>query len=308
MKTTTTFIVAILLGTSIVSFAQTPIIFQPAPGLNDTTDQGSITAGKDAWIYQGNPATNYGADPMLITTPISNCNNTHAIGLIQFDVSTLPQYVDSVKFGFTHLDHTSYCYSNCTADFYFGCVTQPWYESTVTYNSQPTYDTAFYGPVSISFPNSFGLREYDITSTYQLWRNGTIPNYGLAIFSTTVGCNNAAVMFGGSSSDDTATSKRPYLKIYSSGVGLNQEVNSLSAITVAPNPAIEQATLYFTLLHNNTAVISVTDPLGRKVTQDIVVSGQGPQSVTIDLSNCASGIYLYTLQTTEATFTGKLIH
>lgn len=308
MKTISTLLTSLLIASASIIHSQTPTIFQPGPGLNDGSDQGGLNSGKDAWSYQDFPGNNYGADPQFIVTPVSNCNNTHANGYIQFDVSTLPLYVDSVKFVFTHLDHTSYCYSNCNADFYFACVTQSWDEMTVNYGNEPSHDTAFYGPINISFPNSFGEREYDITATYQLWRNGTIPNYGIVIYSTTVGCNNAAVMFAGSSSDDTTASKRPYLKIYASGAGINSPLANSLNLNVAPNPANDQTSVTFTLPDNSPAIFSMTDASGRSVMEDVIVSGQGQHTLQVSMSNLSSGLYIYSLRTAEGTVTGKLLH
>jgi|GEM_PF-1634236 len=213
MKKRTVVLIAFLVLGMCQVLAQSPIIFRPGPGLNDGTDQGGIAGGKDAFVYQGATTTNYGDDPQLVALPISDCNATHFVGYIQFDLTSLPAVVDSVFVVFKHYPETSYCYSGCNADFYFARVLAPWNEMTINYDNQPAHDTAFYGPVNISFPNDFGERAYNITSAYNLWKSGTVQNYGMAIYSTTITCNNAAISFDVHSSDDTAN--RPYLKIYS---------------------------------------------------------------------------------------------
>ncbi|HEU4718079.1 MAG TPA: DNRLRE domain-containing protein, partial [Bacteroidia bacterium] len=211
---------AALLAAFSVTAQQNITVYQPGPGMNDSTDQGGLNGGKDTWDYDGMPGSNYAQDIYFYATPISNCNQTHVRCYIQFDLSTLPFNPDSVFFGVTHYDHTSYCYSNCDADFYFHAITSPWYEQTLTYYNTPSIDTAFYGPINITFPNSFGQREYNITAMYNLWKDGVVPNYGFEIESNTVGCNNAAVMFYAHSSDDTSAAARPYLKVYSSATGV----------------------------------------------------------------------------------------
>jgi len=80
----------------------------------------------------------------------------------------------------------------------------------------PGEGAAAYGPIKITFPNDFKTKEYDITTIYRNWKNGSVPNYGLAIYSPTVGCNNAAVVFNVHSSDDPDQSLRPYLRILAS--------------------------------------------------------------------------------------------
>ncbi|MBX2985484.1 MAG: DNRLRE domain-containing protein [Bacteroidia bacterium] len=189
------------------------LIFQPGPGLNDGTDQGGISGGKDVYTNEYIPSQNFAEDSVLFTLPISNCNNTQMRTFIQFDLTYLPTIVDSVFVGFTHKQHTI-CWSNCVADFYFAAINQPWDETVVNYSNMPTYGASFYGPINISVPNNYGVREYDITTMYNQWKNGTVAYHGFAIYSTTVGCNNGCAMFAAYSSDDTIPANRPYLKIY----------------------------------------------------------------------------------------------
>lgn len=135
---------------------------------------------------------------------------------IQFNVETLPANVEKVYLGVTHLAHTSYCYSNCVADFYFYPLLESWNEMTIGSGDMPSEGNSVFGPLEISFPNDFGKMEYDITDVYRQWKQGTLVNNGLVIYSPDSGCNNAAVMFAVGSSDGDETS-RPYLKIqYSS--------------------------------------------------------------------------------------------
>lgn len=303
-----TLLLAPFLFSVMLQAQQTVITFKPSAGANDGSDQGGMTSGKDAFIYEGDPALNYGSNPSMVALPISNCNSTHAVAYIQFDVSSLPSTVDSVVFGVTHPDHTNYCLSNCNADFYFARITSAWDEMTVNYQSPPSTDTAFYGPINISFPNSFGTREYNITSTYLLWKNGTVPNNGFSIYSTTVGCNNAAVYFGSSTSDDTTVALRPYLKVYTSASGIEIPLASKLGFSISPTPAQDVAHVHFTLPQNGTAVFRLTDVSGRAVTEPVRIESSGEQNLTIDLSFLRKGMYFYTLETTEGNLSGKLLH
>lgn len=196
------------------------IIFRPGPGLNDGTDQGGEYSGKDAYAGSCNsPADNYGDNKYLYSAPVSNCNGCNAKAFIQFDVSSLPENVSHVYLGFTHLPHTSYCYSNCAADFYFYPISSSWDEMGVNLNNTPSHGSSVVGPIHITFPNNLGNQEYDITDIYRQWKNGTTPNYGIEISSPTVGCNNASVFFGTYSSDEGNESKRPYLRIITTDDG-----------------------------------------------------------------------------------------
>lgn len=193
---------------------QAQIIFRPGPGLNDGTDMGTATAGKDASGGSCvSPSDNYGANNALFASPQSTCNVCNNSTWLQFDVSTLPSVVTSVYLGFTHLPHTTYCYSNCSADFYFYPVTSSWNEMTVSRAAPPTRGSAAFGPVPISFPNNFGLKEYDITALYNQWKSGAIANNGLEISSPSGTCNNASVLFYTHSSDSQIEAQRPYLRV-----------------------------------------------------------------------------------------------
>lgn len=208
-------IVLIIFLIPTISTAQTEIIFRPGPGLNDGTDNGSLNGGKDTYVNGSDPSTGNGSNIYFGGSPISNCNPAMVRGYIQFDLSALPATVEQVFLGVTHEPHNSYCYSNCEADFYFYPVTEAWNETTLTYTTMPAEGPAVYGPINITFPNDFGNREYDITDIYRNWKNNTVPNYGLAIYSPTVGCNNASVSWTVDSSDHTEESRRPYLRIIS---------------------------------------------------------------------------------------------
>lgn len=283
------------------------IIYRPGPGANDSTDQGGLTGGKDAWVFEETPTTNYGDQTYIEAMAISNCNNTRCIGYIQFDVSTLPAAVDSAFVVYKHIPYTSYCYSGCVADFYFARITQPWYEMTINYSNKPTFDTAFYGPINITFPNDFGVRQYDITGTYLLWKSGAVPNYGMAIYSPTVNCNNAAVFFGVYSSDDTAITDRPYLKIYPHPMEVGNMAASHLNFNLYPNPATNQADMEFTLDGTQNVRCLVMDFTGRVVYRKETELQGGFNRISVPLGDLTQGLYIYSLTTKQGRVAGKLV-
>ena len=291
----------------------TVMIYRPTPGLNDSTDYGGINGGMDALVQQPYTTTNY-KDNVIYAAPISNCNSTNAAAYIRFDLGNLPDTVDSVFVGFTHFDHTSYCYSNCNADFYFHRATQRWYENEITYDTQPTSDTAFYGPVNITFPNSFGLREYNITETYRLWRDSVVPNHGFVIKSPTVGCNNAAVIFYAHSSDDTAVSTRPYLKIYykvdtgsiDTPVAIGMQAGMRNVVAY-PNPATSQVVIQADVYNGGAGWCVLTDITGKVVYMQQLNWQGGRNKQTIPLQGIEKGLYYYTLYSPDGRYSGKLL-
>jgi hypothetical protein len=192
-------------------------IWRPGPGFNDGTDDGSVKAGKDTYTYGHEDwvNSNMGDFPDISGSGQSNCNNAETIAYLQFNVADLPGDPLSVNLGVTHRAQTTYCYSHCDVDFYFYRVTQPWNEMTTTAANAPSVDTAHpaLGPLPMSFPSDLGTVEYDITEIYREWKNSTVPNHGMAIFSPSVGCNNAAIQFSIFSSDEANAARRPYLRV-----------------------------------------------------------------------------------------------
>jgi len=296
----------LLLIISAATFAQTPIIFRPGPGNNDGSDEGGLTGGKDAWAYEGDPAVNYGSYVSIQALPISNCNATHCVAFMQFDLSTLPADVESVYLGVKHAPHTVACYSGCTADFYFAVLTQAWDEMTINYNNFPARGDDIFGPVSITFPNDFGTMEYDITDAYTDWKNGTTPNYGFTIYSPTITCNNAAVFFSVASSDDVEETNRPYLKIIESVTGIENRAAKINC-KVFPNPASDALNMVFTLGSSQTVGFRLTDLAGRTVYSTEKMLKSGEQKINMPLTDIQPGLLFYTLITAEGSVTGKVV-
>ena len=297
-----------MLVLSVIQITAQPIIYRPGPGLNDGTDEGGLSGGKDALSRNYNPSLNFGNSLSMDASGISNCNTWWDIAYIQFDLTTLPSTVDSVFVGFTHHPDTNYCYSGCNADFYFAAVTASWNEMTLTSDTHPAYNTAFYGPVNITFPNNFGTKEYNITAMYNLWKSGTVTNYGMAIYSPTVDCLNAAVLFNVSTSDDTIESNRPYLKIYSQFDGIQDHIY-MNEFNIYPNPSNNELNAEFNLNIGGKVIFQLNDITGREVMKECksLPSGNAAK-MSISVSKLTPGMYLYNIQTPNKLYSGKFIH
>lgn len=300
---------ACLLFTFILSQAQTPIIFQPGPGLNDGTDEGGINGGKDCFIYTGglDTLTHYSEGYMLVY-PKSNCNLTTVISLIQFNLDSLPTNIDSVKLVLTHTDPAPYCYSNCVADFHIARNLAPWSETTVSYSNPPAIDSPIYTIHNLNWKDTLGVREYDITTSYNLWKSGVLPNYGLTFYSNSIGCNNAAVHFNSYTSDDTAIARRPYLKIYEHEIP--NQVNDFATqiqFNIYPNPTNERVTISY---HNNDeqqSKFEIYDITQKLVSTNSWDNHQINFQKNIDIHHLTPGIYIYNLQIGNNSLRGKLI-
>lgn len=294
---------------SIVTFAQTPIIFQPGPGLNDGSDMGTIDAGMDAFIVQ-NTEGSYGDNPGLMSLPPSNCNETESIIYMRFDISILPTYVDSVFVNFHHFPQTNYCYSNCDAWWSISPLMEEWDEMGVDWFNDVNYEGEYVNNIHFAFPDTGGWHKYDITNLYNDWNNGNLTNYGIAIHSTTEGCNNAAIMFYAASSDDTTAGGiyRPYLEIYESSEGITNTVKTKLNAKVFPNPAQDNLTLTYDLFEPMPVGLRLQGLDGRTwFSQSATEQGKGSHSTPINITKLAAGIYMLVVETPIGTIREKVL-
>lgn len=290
--------------------AQAPIIFQPGPGLNDGTDMGTIDAGMDATVNESTPAINYGDNSAMVSLPPSYCNETEVEAYIRFDVSSLPANVDSVFLNFYHLPQTNYCYSNCDSWWFFSSLDTEWDEMTVNWTDKLDYGTAFYDSIHFVFPDTGGWHRYDITSQYNNWKSGVTFNYGLAIYSTTEGCNNAAIMFYVASSDDTTDGGiyRPYLEVYETPNDVNPALKDNLAVTVYPNPSNDIITLNYDLFEPMPVGLRLQGLDGRTwFSQSATEQGKGIHSTPINITKLAAGIYMLVVETPIGTIREKVL-
>lgn len=293
-----------------MAIAQTPIIFQPGPGQNDGSDMGTIDAGMDATVNESTPAINYGDNSAMVSLPPSYCNETEVEAYIRFDVGSLPANVDSVFLNFYHLPQTNYCYSNCDSWWFFSSLDTEWDEMTVNWTDKLDYGTAFYDSIHFVFPDTGGWHRYNITSQYNDWKSGETFNYGLAIYSTTEGCNNAAIMFYVASSDDTTDGGiyRPYLEVYETPNDVNPSLKDNFAAKVYPNPANDNLTLSYTLKTPMPVSIRVDGIDGRNwFLQPATELEEGSHTTAISIAKLAAGIYMLVMETPMGTLREKII-
>ncbi len=297
----------LLLAVGNLVFAQNPIIFMPDAGLNDGSDEGGLNGGKETYVFDGDPNTNNGAVNAFYSLPISTCNNTNYLGMIQFDLTTLPAVVDSVFLGGWTWDQNVICYSNCDNNWEFWYVGAAWDEMAVTWGTAPLLDSGFAGPFNVTFPDVARERKFDITPAYRNWKSGNVPNYGLAIKPIDGFCNNACVILGMLSSDDTtfAGTHRPYLEIYSGGVGVAEAQQIKTRFF--PNPAHNAAVIEFQSTFVGPVELHVLDYTGRTVSTQTETMDMGLQRITIDLEKLANGMYTYRLTTPSGNSSGMFV-
>lgn len=298
MKTSILVLATVILQATAI--AQTPIIFQPGPGQNDGSDMGTLNAGMDATVNQSTPETNYGDASAVVSLPPSNCNETEVESYIRFDISLLPDVVDSVFLNFYHLPQTNYCYSNCDAYWNFAPLTEEWGENTVNWNNRLDYGEPYGASIHFTFPDTGGWHRYNITSLYNDWKSGAVYNYGIAIYSTTEGCNNAAIMFYAASSDDTTAGglHRPYLEVYETPNAVQTNIKNKLNAKVYPNPAKDDVTISYSLFEPSPIGLRVEGLDGRIwFLQAAMEMEKGNHKKTISIAQLVSGIYMLIMET-----------
>jgi len=172
------------------------------------------STGKDCRITNLAPTTNYVNDPYW-AAGFRPANNDIMRYLIQFDLSSIPSTdrITSAIFSVYMIGTNENRTETQTNEIHY--ITQDWSESTVTWNTQPTFNSSSTTTGSV-VGNTSGWLNFTITDLVQSWLNGTLSNYGLIIKTSNeaTGCCNY-----GDSSDSSTTSQRPKLIItYESGI------------------------------------------------------------------------------------------
>lgn len=146
-------------------------------------------------------------------------------------------------------------------------------QSWVTSNSLPLYAPMDSGATAVAYYGGFGM-----------------PTVVL------VGGNTHRVMFStlSFSTGDTLTMRDSILALIGgTPSGINSVSNSVEAVNVFPNPAINQATISLSLIQPGDVAIELIDVMGNKVT---VVSDEknvsGNRSYTFQTDKIATGCYI----------------
>lgn len=293
-----------------VAFSQSIIRFSPGPGKNDGSDEGGLTSGKDAFVYDEQYATNYGTSTVFVTSPISTCNQTNLRAFVKFDLSSLPESVDSVFLGFYMHAYTNYCYSNCDNTFDLRFITSWWDELTLNWNNMPAAGIPFSDTVRITFPYFGGWLRFNITDAYKAWKSGSVVNEGFTIFPIDGWCNNASVSFATYSSDfvDDTTS-RPYLEIFTGELSaINETKGFISNVSAFPNPAHDDLTIEFATKKPEKCTLEIIDYSGKIVENRSFTSvATGTNLIRIPVTNYKTGVYVYRICSQYGYATGRFI-
>jgi hypothetical protein len=176
-----------------------------APELTLTL-QPNPAAGKDAYVYDTDPTSNWGTLER-ITAGSGSGNVVRAY--IQFSLTSLP--TNAV---ITSARLSLYYWYSITADVApIGIynVTGSWTETGVTWNNQPTFSTSVLYTVNVPAAATNNFINWYITDLVKAWQNGTVANYGVVLKDTDEATAEAWKRFY--SSDWGTAAERPKLII-----------------------------------------------------------------------------------------------
>jgi hypothetical protein len=147
-----------------------PITLDPSTNIWDNSG-----TGQDATVYQGNATGALGTQSYLYVG--ANVYNEYR-SLVQFDVSSLNGFAISTGTFLLYFDSgQDFLSGNMTLQPYV--VTSSWSESTVTWNTQPSFSSSAASGGWTNTPNNNnGYFQCDVTGTLRNWVNGSTPNYG----------------------------------------------------------------------------------------------------------------------------------
>ncbi len=145
----------------------------------------------------------------------------NSYGLVQFDTSSIPMGSSVESASLTLYQGSSAGFSGRTVSLY--PITSAWDESTVTYNTRPSWDTAEVSSLVIPDPFINQYRTWDVTGVVQDWVDGLIENFGLITSDVHI---------------NVGSTTRHYIRFYSSEAGgINLDPRLEISFTPIPAPA-----------------------------------------------------------------------
>lgn len=157
-------------------------------------------------------------------------------------------------------------------------VTSNWDQTTATWNNQPTISSS---AISSKRVSNIGWYSFDITSLVRDWKNGTKPNYGVALLTQELG---TSIEFYSSE----ATSLKPYLSVTSNVVPSAPTVTAPNGgetwnaqHTITWNPATDTETAQNQLKYQ----IQLTTDNGATWKDIVALTAAGATSYTYDFTN-----------------------
>lgn len=227
-------ILILLFRTSFVCAQQT-LTLQPGP-----------VSGKDAFLNELYPSTNFGGHPDFISYSWT-FNGVEGLGvsLLEFDLSVIPAngIILDARLYLCHNPATFSAGQANSNSCYLRKVTDPWNETTVTWNNAP--NTTVSGQVILA-KSTLTNQDYpniNVLPFVQDWHNNPASNHGMFLELADKSLYNSMKFC---SSDCADSLKRPKLVIkYDLGVGMPRVGRSAPLFSIYPNPANDEVTFVF---------------------------------------------------------------
>ncbi len=143
------------------------------------TRQAELTAVADTEVDSAHPSTNYGS-----ATYLSAANGVAQWSLVAFDLASLPAEfsVSQATLSMRWMFNLNAQASNTPQanDLYADVVTEEWEEMVVNWNTRPASDNLGDPPTTSVLG---GFTYWDVSNIVQSWGEGSLPNYGIRVWS-----------------------------------------------------------------------------------------------------------------------------
>lgn len=274
---------------------------------NTLTLRPDAASGKDAYIRDLSPYTNYGSHTDYSAHSWTNGGiPVTCRSLLEFDLSSIPSgsIITTAKLSLYH----SYNSSNSGHSSQSGSneavlqrITQNWDEQTVTWNNQPSTTNINEVTLGQSTSNNQDYLDIDVTGLVQDMIYDT-SNTGGFLLKLKTESHYRSMKFA--SSDNIDSNLHPMLVVsYTLTTGLNNVDKEKANFQIAPNPANGQF-----------VQINMDQFLGEKTIQLINTIGElvyetttSVEAYQLNIQNLSSGIYFVRTSTKNQLVTKKLI-
>lgn len=280
------------------AFAQTTMILQP-----------DSDAGKDAFLNENHPNTNYGNATIFISYSWTFSGDAgRGYSLLQFDLSTLPvnSKIQNAELSLYHNARSGSAGQAGNNACYLKKITSDWNENLVTWNTIPTSTNANQILLTRSSSPNQDYPNIDLTNFVTDWYNNPQSNYGMLLELIDQSLYNSMKFC---SSDCLDSTLRPKLEItYTVDVDEPEP-------PIPVNPEKEKD---FNLFSNPSFGLVTIELIGFSseiVSMDIINStGQYVKKISnlnieqeFDLSDLAKGVYFVRVFSDGFSATKKLI-
>ncbi len=179
-----------------------PVVIDPA--VNTRRESSAITS---TFVASGEPATNFnGRQDLYIGTESSNylkCRSLFKMSLPELNPGDMV-----VEAGLRIYLHSTSFYASTVPQQEIDAhlITSTWSESSVTWNNQPTYESASLDYSYITRETGV-VKNFDITKAVKGWYEGTSTNFGILIKKAVESGDNATMCARGIFHSDNANSQ-----------------------------------------------------------------------------------------------------